>query len=176
MARKPTYRYEPRKTTVEDAISGALSLLREELGAEMREWHDKIPESLHSSDKSETINSTAETLEGLEDPDLDDLPEEVLKLECTYQESIKQKGKQKHPSRAARRDTGTSMLGAAADALRAWADEKESELEQAAAGGAVEQEEGEKQEDVIEQVRELADKLEEMRDEADGADFPGMFG
>lgn len=174
--RKPSYKHEPKTGRVEDAILNAMSELTEELGGEMRDWYDSMPDPIRDSSKGDSVNEVADALEGLDQPDLDGLPKEVLDIQATWTEARKVRGKQKTPSRNVRRDNASAKIGAARDALRDWCDEQESQLEEAAAGAGVEEEEGKEHEELIERVRDLADKLDEMTDEIDGLDFPGMFG
>lgn len=171
-----SYKFVTREDTLQNAVANAFSELQESLAQEMREWHDSMPESLKNGDKAAAIEEVADTLEGLDVVELDDLPEALLNCKISWPEAVKVKGRSKTPSRSARRDTATVMLSAAIENLRGWADEQETQLEQAAAGDAVEEEEGKELEEQINTAREKADAIKEQKDDADGVEFPGMFG
>lgn len=171
-----SYKYVQREDTLQNVVANAFSELQESLAQEMRDWYESIPESLKNGDKANTINETADILESLEVVELEDLSEGLLNTKVSYPEAVKVKGRSKTPSRDARRNNATAMLSAAVEALREWADEEETALEQAAAGAAVEEDAGKELEAMIEKARELAEAIEEQKDTADGVEFPGMFG
>lgn len=49
----------------------------EELGSELRSWHDNLPDGLNSSDKAGEIDEAASTLEGISVPEVPDALEGV---------------------------------------------------------------------------------------------------
>jgi Protein of unknown function (DUF3102) len=67
--RRKRTKSEPRTLPIGEAVDEAFTEF-EELGLEMRDWADNTPESLQQTEKYETISNTAETLEGIERPDV----------------------------------------------------------------------------------------------------------
>lgn len=154
--RKPAF--ETRKGTVADAISGAVSELTS-LGEECREVFDNMPESLQQGSRGEAMDSTAGTLEDVQELDV---PEVLGALACTWTESLpKRKGR--GLSRAVRCGNAVTALEAAINAVQAWHDEQESKQDDASEEPEVDAE-------------SLLTELEEIKDNADGCEFPGMYG
>ena len=156
-------------TTVEAVIADAFAELTT-LGEEMRSWADNMPENMQSGSKYDEVTSAADTLEGLQEPDMSEIPDEVKNKEVTYQKATK-------TSRAARRDEATGMLSAAAEALREAAEDYNEPEDPK---GADESDEAvadtiQKAEDTKEAVTTLADEVTELQEEADGVQFPGMY-
>lgn len=143
---------EMMKATIQGLVEGAAATLRE-LGDEMQSWYDNMPENLQGGDKGSTIESTAETLTSAAD-DLEMLnwPEALEKAkEAEFSPNNK-----KRQSRADRCSQATYELGVAIDALRELAEDAPQEQQ--------------------DEFNELADSIEEAKDNADGAEFPGMMG
>jgi hypothetical protein len=152
-----SYKVEKRTTTVSAAVSDALSELQE-LGSEMREWFDNMSEGLQQTGKAETISCTADSLESVSEPDV---PECVAELEVTYFESVN-RDKRRGPSRAVRCENAVAMLNAAKDAVEAFTSSKGE-------GDGVDQ-------DVISEVDQLVSDLDDVISEAEGCEFPSMYG
>lgn len=162
-------------TTIEAAITDGYAAL-ETLGEEMRSWADNMPENMQGGSKYEEITAAADELEGLSEPDVSDIPEDVRNAEVTYQRATK-------TSRAARRDEATGMLSAAAEKLREKKDDYEPEKAEVAfadvpkGADPVEalEEAQEKYEEIQSAIDTLADEVTEMQETADGVEFPGMY-
>ena len=130
---------KPRTTqvTLGELVSGACSELAC-LGEELRSWYDSMPENLQGADKGNTLEESAGTLEGLDEPDV---PGDSEGLSVTVQT-------RKATSRSARRDSACEGLRAAAEAV----------------------------EEQIGELQTFHDDLESMADDAEGVEFPGMYG
>ena len=172
---------EIHSATVGD-VSAHVDALRDELGEEMRSWYDNMSENLQGGDKGSQVDEAASTLEGLDTPDVPDI---ISDLGFSY--SVQHKGGRKGDPRWLRRDNETSALSSAVDAVREWVDSAktavaEFEEENPEAEDDAQVELGEQthtlQElrDGIEEAEQFADDLESLKDEADGVEFPGMYG
>jgi len=155
--------------TVADALDNGKCEL-EELRDEVQEVFDNMPESLQGSDRGQRMEECAQTLDdALSNAEFCD---EVANT-CRDGDDEKPAaggitftwidGSKKRMSRAARRDEATSKLRGAIDALQEALDEDEDAEEPKYA----------EQRDEIEQA--ISDATE-LADNADGADFPGMYG
>lgn len=160
------YKSVQQKTNALAAIADAYSDLTD-LGSECREAADNMEgANLGHLEKCETFSSTADTLEGISEVDVDTKHTEAFEaVEVTYSEMVN-KDKRRGPSRDVRLSNAVSMLRAAAEALEA----KVLELETLALT-----------DEVVAERREAmstaADEATEMADEVDGnCEFPGMFG
>lgn len=143
MAKRPTYTTHTNDLT--STISMAIGDLTQ-LGEEMREWFDNCSDGLQQSSKMQDVDSTASTLEGISEPDVDGV---LANLPVTYTTQLpKRKGRSL--SRAARRDDACGMLDACMSAL--------DEIENSSVAS------------------ELHGSLEQIKDEAEGCEFPGMYG
>ena len=124
--------------TVGELVSGACSEFAS-LAEELRSWYDGMPENLQGSDKGNTLEESADVLEGLDEPDV---PGDFEGLPVTVSQP------RKATSRSARRDAACENLRAAAEAV----------------------------EGRIEELQTFHDDLESLADEAEGVEFPGMYG
>lgn len=148
-----SYKNRSTDSTV-SAISDAISDLTS-LGEECREIVDNASENLQQTSRIQTFDETASALEGLSEPDV---PEVVAELPITYVEQISTR-KGRGESRAVRCANSVAVLQAAQEAVATW----------------LEDEENEKHED-RDDVEQLANDLEEIIGEAEGCEFPGMYG
>lgn len=148
-----SYKNRSTDSTV-SAISDAISDLTS-LGEECREIVDNASENLQQTSRIQTFDETASALEGLSEPDV---PEVVAELPITYTEQISTR-KGRGESRAVRCANSVAVLQAAQEAVAMW----------------LEDEENEKHED-RDDVEQLANDLEEIIGEAEGCEFPGMYG
>lgn len=148
-----SYKNRSTDSTV-SAISDAISDLTS-LGEECREIVDNASENLQQTSRIQTFDETASALEGLSEPDV---PEVVAELPITYVEQISTR-KGRGESRAVRCANSVAVLQAAQEAVAMW----------------LEDEENEKHED-RDDVEQLANDLEEIIGEAEGCEFPGMYG
>lgn len=173
-------------TSVADLIEAFFADM-EELASEVREAYDNAPDSLKQSERNQVLEQSASDLENIAAPDEPDgFPEELRDHLCTYHTY-----EQRRPTRAGRRDRAVDGLVAAIEAIRAWADKEEGELttsepltpeqqdevDNASEGAkALVERMREERTDLIQAVRDYADLLEEGKDAADSAEFPGIRG
>lgn len=133
-------------TTTVDAVVDEAFSEFEGLAEEMRSWSDNMEEKLSHTEKYERVSEAADTLENINRPDVG---EKLTDIEVKYM-SVNPR---KLNSRAARRDNATYLLGLASDALN---DAVEGDDEIGAG--------------------DLASELDQAKEEADGVEFPGMYG
>ena len=136
------------------AVSDACSAL-EELGSECREIVDNASDGLKETSRIQTFDETAGTLEGISEPDV---PECISDLSITYSEQISTR-KGRGESRAVRCSNAVSVLQAAVEAAQEWLDD-EANAEHA------------DRDDVDTFVTEV----ESIIGDAEGCEFPGMYG
>lgn len=137
--------------TVADLISGAFSTF-ETLGGEYREWFDNLPEGLqdHRSD----IDEAASTLENISEPDTG--PAVVADVQVEYMPLTRKK--------QSRRDQGGQAvyeLQIAIDFINEW-------LEVNAGTGIVDT-------DLEQEIERYRDEAQQMLDDAEGVEYPGMY-
>lgn len=110
------------KGILEDALEEIHGKVTD-LGEELREWFDNSPEGLQNSDKMQRVSDAADTLEGLEKPEV---PEAFAQRVVTYQwYTTKAK-----PSRVDRLTTLSVFLDYIANTLEED-DDEERELREA---------------------------------------------
>lgn len=136
-------------STVEGCVSDAMSELQS-LGEELRSWYDNMPENLQGGDKGNQVDEAASALEGLNEPTM---VESVGSLPISW-ETPKNRG----TSRSARRDDCTLMLDLAHTALQNWMDDDAN-----------------KEHADRSEVESLISEIEDVKDEADGVEFPSAF-
>lgn len=129
-------------------VAGAFSEI-EELASECRGVVENAPAGLDGTDRIQTFDSTAEILESLSPPAV---AEALRALRCSYTTTKPRKGR--GLSRAARCGDAIGMLQAVVDVLGDIGEEDPRHAEAIA----------------------LIGDLEEAISEAEGAEFPGMFG
>ena len=147
---------EPRTMSVCDAASEAISELTG-LGEEMREIYDNSPESLQQTDINQRRDETASTCEGFSEPDY---PKELEDIKVTITDLPA-----KQHSRNTRSGQAVYMLQECVDTLQETFDELEKKE------NPTKEEESKKN-----AIESLKDDLENIMSEAEGLDFPGMFG
>jgi hypothetical protein len=139
--------------TIEGAITSAHGMLVE-LGEEMRNWYDSMPENLQGGSRAETVQETADTLEGLEAPTIPDFissrTEKVVKVNHL---------KKKKASRPTRRDYAIDILSAVKDVL-------EAEIAEDSEDDTV----------LVEDINSLIGEIDQLISDAEGAEFPGWAG
>lgn len=156
MVRRPKKsKYFPtRSGTVSSAVSDAISDLTE-LGGECKEAKENMPENLQNSSRAEMLETAGDTLEGISEPDC---PEHLQDLPCSWTEDCR-----KGTGRPVRRDNCVSMIDAAMSAVQSWMDENEDS-----------------EDDEVKEQHEAAssyhDELDNAKAEAEGVEFPGMYG
>lgn len=164
------YKSVERKGTVMSLIEEGYSEL-EELGNECQEASDNFPNSNHP--KAEAFGEVASTLTGLSMPDTDAIEAADADGEVTYFEQVN-RDKRKGPSRAIRAANAAAKLTGAASALRSKIEElNEQELpDQPEAADLAKDAIDEK----VSGLETLADELEDHANEAEGVEFPGLYG
>lgn len=148
--------------TVSDAESAIDSL--KELGSECREIVDNASDGLRETQRIQTLDETASTLEDLDTPDI---PEAVADLSFDYHvQENRRKGR--GPSRAVRRDNEVELLSACQSAVDQWIGERTAEIEEE--GGSPDEDEA------LQEAEQFSSELGEIISNAESAEFPGMFG
>lgn len=156
------------------ALDNARSIL-EELGEELQNWLDGLPENLQSSNKASDLEEAISQLESAVSS-IEDCPTCAELLEVHYSESTKRK-----KSRSDRCADACSILSGCADAAR----EKVSALEDVKGVDPAETDpevlakaakELAQRENDISELESWADACESAQQEAEGVTFPGMFG
>lgn len=148
-----SYKYETMTGTV-SSVEDAYSAL-EELGGECREIVDNAPEGLNQTDRIQTFEESASTLEYLSTPDV---PECVRDLAISYSYATPRR-KRQSTSRAVRRDNELAVVQAAVAALEEWLED-----------------EANAEHDDRDEVETFKDQLESDASDIEGCEFPGMFG
>lgn len=146
-------------TTVMDAISTAYGII-EEIGGEMREWYENMPENVQNGDKACTICETADTLENIEEPNP---PLHACELKVEF----KTKPLLKRASRSDRLTDGLHYAYQAIEAIEARIEELKDKQGITDADQDAEQ---------IDELETLRDEVQSMIDDAEGVEFPGMMG
>lgn len=153
----------------------------EELRDEVQEVVDNMSEKLSQTPRYETLEETVNTLNEVVD-DQQDWPSSLDTdvsgtITVTYYEDRSRK-----VSRATRRDNAANAMAAAVDGMREWTGERQLALDTVTADLTDEQKallDGVDTDELAQQIsdlNELADKLEEQKETAEGAEFPGMYG
>lgn len=176
MASKP--KTHEHSSTIGSALEEAMGEL-ESLGEEMRSWYDNMSENLQGGEKAQTIEATADTLEGLQAPDV---PEHLEEEAVSYTTQSKRRSTPRHM----RCSNATSALGAiisacedyvqkAEDAINALPDDAEDDTEIDLHDNGYTMPLSELRE-LIESTNSFKDEIENLMSEADGVEFPGMMG
>lgn len=149
------YRMEQRVGSIA-SIEDAFSEL-ESLGEEMREGYDNMQQypGLASTSKCEAYGTAADTLEGLREFDI---PEWMRDIDIHYTEAVKRRGA---ASRAVRCSNAINVLQAASMTI--------AELEEDADGNPL-------TEDQKAEAESLASDIDDMANEAENVEFPGLYG
>lgn len=160
-------KYRTEDYCVADAVSGGFSEL-EELASECREMFDNASEGLQQTQRLQTFDETASTLEGLCEPDV---PEYVGELRFQVRQEIPNRPR-RGLSRATRRDNAVALLQGAMEAIQERIEKWEANRDEE---GATEAQQSENQ-DYIDEAQSLVDELESAIGDAEGTEFPGMYG
>lgn len=139
--------------TVEQLVDDAYNIA-EELGNEMREVYDNMPENLQEGDLGQRRSEAADNCENIAG-NKPEVPAAGCAITVMYLPSLDTS------SRAKRASEGASMMQCAAEAIR-------EHLEDLPEDG----DEGEDDAD----LESLADQLENDASEFEGIEFPGMYG
>jgi hypothetical protein len=155
--RQSAYKAVPVKGTADSFLDDGYSDL-ETLGEEMRERSDNMEgANMGHLPACEQATEAADVLEQIVANRVD-LPEAVQDLEVSTNDWVNRR-RGRGESRAHRRDNAAGRLSAVTQALREWLDDEKNE-----------------EHDDREEVETAADQLEEQAGEAEGVEFPGMYG
>ena len=143
---------EPFMYDCASALDDARTQL-EELGQEMRDWFDNMPENLQGGDKGCAVDEAANSLESATGY-LEDAPECATKVPQFSVEGMTKK----RPTRAYRCGYACSIITSTIEAVQTYLAGKEIP------------------EDVSDELEEWVSSLQACLDEAEGVTFPGMFG
>lgn len=135
-------------------VSSAIETLQE-LGNECREIVDNSGEALANTQRIQTLESTADALENINDIDI---PDCAAELTITYSEAVPTR-KGRGASRAVRRDNAVAVLEAAKDAAQNRLDDKSDDTSE-----------------IGDDLQAFIDEIENVVGDAEGVEFPGMFG
>jgi hypothetical protein len=122
----------------------------EELASECREIVDNASEGLAQTQRIQTLEQTASSLENLSEPSV---PEKFVEIQVKYDWATKSRG----VSRAVRCSNAVSAL-------------------QAVVGACEERLENKSENGDLEEIETLRDECQGAIDEAEGCEFPGMYG
>jgi hypothetical protein len=144
----------PRDVGLLDAIGEVIADV-EELGQEMRDWADNMPESKQGSSKHDEVESCADTLEEQagNDPVTPETMSFLNEIKITIQDPTP---KRQGHSRSARLGHATGVLMDVIEKLDEYIGDKTGPNETIGL--------------------EVKDALEEIESNLQGVDFPGMFG
>lgn len=143
----------PRDIGLLDAVGEVIAVC-EDLGQQMRDWADNMPESKQSSSKFEEVDQCATTLE--DQAQADPVTPETMSFLNLIMITVQDPTPKRQPrSRSAQLGDARDILGQVLTKLEEFksADPKEKET-----------------------ADELHSSLQEIEGELDGVDFPGMFG
>jgi hypothetical protein len=143
----------PRTVSLADAVSEAFSEISS-LAEEMREWADNMEEKFSATQKYETVSETADTLENISEVEVDT---ELSAVTVTLQDP---KPQRRGYSRADRCAQACDILDACVSALEDYASTDDTNRTDAQAEAA----------------DELRNELDSAKSDAEGVEFPGMYG
>jgi len=155
-----TRKYRQVSGTVSEAVNAGYSALSW-LAEEARDIVDNAPEGINQTARIHAFESTMYTLESLDEPDVPSAVADLLASWC----EVQPRGARKPLSRSDRCSNAIVALAAAKSVAEEWlADHEPHESD--------DEEEQEERDDVEMLVNVLSDAISE----AEGVEFPGMFG
>jgi hypothetical protein len=153
--KRKTPAYKPSKCAgTVSSITDAVSEL-ESLAEECREIVDNSGEKLAETQRIQTFSETADTLEGISEPSI---PDVISGDGISYIEMVPSR-KGRGTSRSTRRDNAVNVLQAALDAAEDFLDDEENE-----------------EHDERSDVEMFVSEVQDIIDNAEGCEFPGMYG
>jgi hypothetical protein len=152
-----TSKWKTRDSTVADAANEAYGEFQA-LGEEMREWADNLEEKFSATDRYARVSESADALENLSEPSY---PDWASKTKVQISELVKPPRK---VSRAKRRDDACAILDTCMEVCNEWLDENDKP------------ENSEEMLGLVGEITQLRDDLENLKDEAEAVEFPGMYG
>jgi hypothetical protein len=163
-----SYKAIQQETTPLEAVQNFYGDI-ETLAADVRELVDNASgTATENTGRIQTMSETADLLEGLEMPEAPELPEALTGMKIKVFVSVP-KSKKSQPSRAVLCENACSYGRAGTEAVLEWCDAEDNRLEEAASRDAAQRYE------FHELLREWADEVNAHIDEAEGAEFPGMY-
>lgn len=173
-----SYKATTEKCTVADAVNNGYSELQC-LRDEVREWADNMEgNNLGSTPKYEEVSACADQLDSVAD-DEPEVPEGIsgAALEVTQMVNTR---KGRAPSRATRRDNAVAYLICAREAAEERSEALGKEKDDLENQDPEDNKPGDDAkiaeiEQEIEALEELQDSLQNAVDEAEAAEFPGMY-
>lgn len=149
-------------TTARSLVEDAYNTL-EELAGEARECADNMEAgNLGQTQRCQTFAETADTLEGISAPDLPDVFDEV--------EVVRLPTLSNATGRAHRLSEATSDMQLACDEVESWLEDKKQ------SGADATEDEDEKEELDESEIESAIEEIRGHADEAEGVEFPGMYG
>ena len=156
------------------------------LGEEFREIVDNAPDNLKENDVNTRREETASAVEGLSEPSVNSTILEEIEASTQIDLGKTYRGRQ-NQSRACRASNAAGYFRAAAEALQEWFDENDEIPDEDDKTHATERKEKlaaleeanidpHDYEQARGEVEGLISELEDIADEIDGMDWPGMFG
>ncbi len=158
--KRPAYKSVPCSSSTLASISDAFSAI-EELASEVREIVDNAPEGLSETERIQTLGSTADELEGLQELEL---PEVLQEQGFSYSETFPT-DKRRGPSRACRASNIANLLMGASARI----DELLEDDEFKAANE-------DDWDSLSGEMSALSSELSDTAGTLEGCEFPGMFG
>lgn len=155
----------PVTTTLADAIEDGYSRLSS-LKDEVQEIVDNAPEALQDSDRIQTLEQTCSSLDGVDSTP--DVPLGVADMTVKYTEDQR---KSRSHSRASQCAEACDVLRAAVEAMDEWIEDADDRKD-----GKMSPAEQQEQDEELEEVKSLRDEVQDMLDNAEGCEWPGMYG
>lgn len=152
------YKHEQKKEALGICLSifyGDIETLRDEIGEVVENApNQELP-------RIQTLSETVSTLETVEEQEFPaDLPGDLEKRECSYSIMVKPGKQRGRESRATRCGNACNAGRAALDELRAFMESADNKLT----------------DDQHDELEDFCTNLEEAVDNAESAEFPGMYG
>jgi leucyl aminopeptidase (aminopeptidase T) len=157
--KRSPFKHVPCKSTF-GAVDDAFNAL-EELASECREVVDNASEGLSQTERIQALDETAGTLESITAVEV---PTVLQERELEYVETVPT-DKRRSPSRATRRDNAVAVLHAAHETAMELFEDAEFKAQN-----------GDDWESLEQELQQFCDGLDEAIGEAEGCEFPGMFG
>jgi len=180
---KPKFeRFRTVEGTVGEFIGGGFQEITE-LGEEFREIYDNASEGLQQTDTNQRRDATASEIEGFSEPSTSSSILEELSASYSADYGKLYRGRVSQ-SRACRASNAASAIRAAGEAVQAWLDENPEideygdKKEQKALLARLKKQEisADDYTEAREEAETVVSECEELADEIEGLDWPGMFG
>lgn len=155
MAKAKKVKREPVTMSVEDAVSSACTDLTD-LGQELRDWYDNLPENLQNGDKGSTLDEGASALESISEPSIPD----ALVAEAEGLGAVTVPHLRPRASRSARRDNAVCLLETSKQLIEDFLAEKPDDY---AASSR-------------DEMEQFVSEIEDVIGESENVEFPGMYG